>query len=461
MPAGATLSAGTHNPDGSWTLTAAQLTGLTLTPPAHWAGNLNLSVTATSSENGTSESVSANLGIQVTGTATAPILAVSVAAGTEDTAIALNINAALQDTDGSETLSITISGVPSGASLSAGADNGDGTWTLTPAQLTGLTFTPPPHASGNYHLTVTATSSEEGTTQTVSAPLQVNISGVATPPILNVQNLNGTEDTAISLNIGAALQDTDGSETLSVSISGIPAGAVLSAGINNGDGTWTLTPAELTGLTLTPPLHFSGDIHLGVTATSSENGTMAVTSAALDIQIAGVATTPSLSVAAAIGSEDTSIPLSISAALVDTDGSETLGITIAGIPAGATLSAGTDNSDGTWTLTPAQLSGLTLTPPSNFSGTFNLTVSATTDENGTSVTAQTTLPVVITGVADIPTLSTHAASGNENMPIPLDIGAGLTDTDGSETLAIHITGLPHGMARRCRRAPTTAMAHGH
>ena len=36
------------------------------------------------------------------------------------------------DTDGSETLPVVVSGVPTGASLSAGTDNGDGTWTLTP-----------------------------------------------------------------------------------------------------------------------------------------------------------------------------------------------------------------------------------------------------------------------------------------------------------------------------------------
>ncbi|MCP3656660.1 MAG: hypothetical protein GY766_17475, partial [Herbaspirillum sp.] len=36
---------------------------------------------------------------------------------------------------------ITLSGLPDGASLSAGTDNGDGTWTLTAAQLIGLTLT--------------------------------------------------------------------------------------------------------------------------------------------------------------------------------------------------------------------------------------------------------------------------------------------------------------------------------
>ena len=54
-----------------------------------------------------------------------------------------------------------------------------------------------------------------------------------------------------------------------------------------------------------------------------------------------------------VGDEDNSIALTITSSLLDTDGSETLSIEISGVPAGATLSAGTDNGGGLWTLTPA------------------------------------------------------------------------------------------------------------
>jgi len=57
-------------------------------------------------------------------------LDIEAASGNEDGAIALNIDAALTDTDGSEELSIVIAGVPEGAELSAGTDNGDGTWKI-------------------------------------------------------------------------------------------------------------------------------------------------------------------------------------------------------------------------------------------------------------------------------------------------------------------------------------------
>src|SRR5260370_9501358 len=85
--------------------------------------------------------------------------------------------------------------------------------------------------------------------------------------------------------------------------------------------------------------------------------------------VAEHADAPSLTVSAASGTEDTPISLSISAALVDLAGAadpdETLSITIGSVPLDATLSAGTNNGGGSWTLTPAQLSGPTTTPPSS------------------------------------------------------------------------------------------------
>lgn len=49
-------------------------------------------------------------------------------------------------------------------------------------------------------------------------------------------------------------------------------------------------------------------------------------------------------------------------------------------------------------LTPAQLSGLTFTPPSDFNGTINLSVSATSSENGSNATTSSPLIVTVTGV---------------------------------------------------------------
>ena len=383
VPTGAALSAGTDNGDGTWTLTPAQLPGLTITPPADSGDDFQLTVTATSTEaEGDTASTSATLDVTVIADADTPTLSTQAASGTEDTAISLNVSSALTDTDGSESLSIVIAGVPTGATLSAGTDNGDGTWTLTPAQLPGLTITPPADSGDDFQLTVTATSTEaEGDTASTSATLDVTVIADADTPTLSTQAASGTEDTAIALNVSSALTDLDGSESLSIVIAGVPTGATLSAGTDNNDGTWTLTPAQLPGLTITPPADSGDDFQLTVTATSTETeGDTASTSATVNVTVIADADAPTLTTADVSGQEDTAIALDVSSALTDTDGSEILSIVVSGVPAGAVLSAGVNSGLGSWTLTPEELEGLTITPAENFIGSFQLTVTATSTE---------------------------------------------------------------------------------
>ena len=89
--------------------------------------------------------------------------------------IALDISASPTDTDGSENLSIVISGVPEGAHLSAGSNNGDGSWTLTPQQLAGLLITPPPGSSENFTLTVSAISTEASNGDTATTTQTIDV----------------------------------------------------------------------------------------------------------------------------------------------------------------------------------------------------------------------------------------------------------------------------------------------
>ena len=58
------------------------------------------------------------------------------------------------DIDLMSDLSIKIERVPEGALLSAGKNNWDGNWSLTPIHLTDLTFTAPPGGPDEYTLTV-------------------------------------------------------------------------------------------------------------------------------------------------------------------------------------------------------------------------------------------------------------------------------------------------------------------
>ncbi|SMF49794.1 Hemolysin-type calcium-binding repeat-containing protein [Azospirillum oryzae] len=452
VPTGATLSAGTHNADGTWTLTPAQLSGLTITPPSNSDVDFDLTVTAVAKDGVAAEATkSETLRVTVDPVTDMPTLSVTSARGNEDTAIALTINPALTDTDGSETLSIVIGGIPAGATL--GNTAGDvltvtnGSITLSKDQLSGLTITPPSNSDVDFDLTVTAIAKDGVAVEaTKSETLRVTVDPVTDTPTLTVTSARGNEDTAIALTINPALTDTDGSEALSIVISGVPTGATLSAGTHNADGTWTLTKEQLSGLTITPPSNSDVDFDLTVTAIAKDGvATEATKSETLRVTVDPVTDTPTLTVTSARGNEDTAIALTINPALTDTDGSEALSIVISGVPTGAILSAGTHNADGTWTLTPAQLSGLTITPPSNSDVDFDLTVTAIAKDGvAVEATKSETLRVTVDPVTDMPTLTVTDARGNEDTAIALTINPALTDTDGSETLSIRITGIPTG-----------------
>jgi len=444
VPTGATLSAGNDNGDGSWTLTRSDLTGLHITPPTDSDVDFSLAVTATSTSDIDTSSTVQTLNVDVSAVADAPQASGGNVFGHEDSAIALDVSAALTDIDGSETLSITVAGVPEGARLSAGSENEDGTWTLTADQLSGLTITPAINSDSEFSLTVTATSTDGTDAADTSWTIGVTVDSVADAPTLKVSDASGDENSAIALDVSAALTDTDGSETLSVTIAGVPEGARLSAGSNNGDGTWTLTPDQLSGLTITPPANSDADFSLTVTATSADGSDSSQVSGDFDVTVAAVADTPTLNVSDAAGNEDSAITLDVSSALTDIDGSETLSVTISGIPEGAQLSAGTNNGDGSWTLTQAQLSGLTITPQANSDADFSLTVTATSADGNDTFETVGTVDVTVDAVADTPTLNVSNASGTEDSAIDLDISSALDDIDGSETHSVTISGVPTG-----------------
>ncbi|WP_220150803.1 Ig-like domain-containing protein, partial [Thalassospira xiamenensis] len=344
VPEGATLSAGADNGDGSWTLGSGDLDGLTITPADDFSGSFDLTITAQSADGEDVATSTDTITVDVAGVADAPALDVSDTSGSEDSAIALDIDAGLADS--SEVLSVTISGVPEGATLSAGTDNGDGSWTLSAADLNGLAITPADDFSGSFDLTVTAQSADGEDVATMTDTITVDVAGIADAPTLDVSNATGSEDSAIALDIDAGL--TDASEVLTITISGVPEGATLSAGTNNGNGSWTLSSVDLNGLTIAPADDFSGSFDLTVTAQSADGDDVETTTGSITVEVAGVADNPTLDVTDASGSEDSAITLDIDAGL--TDSSEVLTVTISGVPDGATLSAGIDNGDGSWTL---------------------------------------------------------------------------------------------------------------
>ncbi|MFN0262801.1 LamG-like jellyroll fold domain-containing protein [Tepidamorphus sp. 3E244] len=115
-----------------------------------------------------------------------------------------------------------------------------------------------------------------------------------------------------------------------------------------------------------------------------------------------------------------------------------------------------DGSDGTLAFSGSQddintaLDNLQYTPDGNYSGTDALDV--TLDDQGASGSggAQTetaTVGIAIDAVADAPTASIVSDDGStvpSDTPINLTVSSALTDTDGSETLDLALSGLPNG-----------------
>ena len=153
------------------------------------------------------------------------------------------------------------------------------------------------------------------------------------------------------------------------------------------------------------------------------------------------------------GREDSSIPLSkVNAALVDTDGSETLKVSIGSIPLGAVLSDGTLSFTAGAGKTSVDVTGwdlgkLTITPPQDFNGSFQLQVSATASEtaNGDLATSSQTLTVQVHPVNDAPVF-TSAASQSTVEDSVLHGQLGASDIDGDNlTYALKNGGNPaHG-----------------
>ncbi len=114
------------------------------------------------------------------------------------------------------------------------------------------------------------------------------------PPELSVDDVTGLEGTQIPLPISAALSVADGSQTLSVKISGAPVGATLSNGGTLMDepagasGVWWLEAEDLAGLTIRIPDSSTYSLTVIATATGV-SGVSASNICGIVAQVANVA----------------------------------------------------------------------------------------------------------------------------------------------------------------------------
>ncbi|MBF4218023.1 hypothetical protein C5616_22930, partial [Vibrio anguillarum] len=87
---------------------------------------------------------------------------------------------------------------------------------------------------------------------------------VSAPPISGIED-KGPYDLSLT-----ALDPSDPHAAITFVVSGLPAGATLSAGsYDTHTKTWTISPSETNGLQITLPKDFSGSVTPHITATSS------------------------------------------------------------------------------------------------------------------------------------------------------------------------------------------------
>lgn len=461
----------------------SRVSDLFFVPPEHRHGSVALNIELTVEDetsapltNLTNPAV-AVVPVQVNFAITAVTDAAPVAAtnqrGDEDSDIALTgLSVTDVDTDGSETLSMQMAGVPEGAILfwDSGAglvqleqNGGDAvngyTWTFTADQLSDLVIRPPRDFSGDMELTLRSISMEQSTLEVVTAETTFL---VGVDPVADlVANYADTTDTvsvsegdAITIEInGRAQEAKNPNETLYVEFrisEPAPSGLI---GIRSEDGriglfrseggelvarvTTTLAQVATVALLTSNNAFGNFDIEIEVGAidqatvlgeqVTAEGSADNVITDTVNVDIAAVATPPELELTATrIVAGDETIPLGIQLELVNPAPGETGDVVITGLPSGVSLSAGTQNGE-SWTVNAADLDGLSITNATD--GSYTLRVEPRSTLNGDTATGTV-------GALDIDvdtSTSTFTGTGASELLIGGDGDDTLTGGGGSDT----------------------------
>ncbi|WP_434635277.1 tandem-95 repeat protein [Vibrio sp. SCSIO 43086] len=214
--------------------------------------------------------------------------------GLQDTAIPLSeIKASLNDTDGSESLKVTLTGLPVGAILSDGNSSItvatiDEELDVTSWALDTLTVTPPAGSHDDFTINLTATSTERANGDSAESNLAINVVVHENLPTETESDIGKTnEDNSLQGNV--LRNDFDDNNTLMVdhiTINGtdyaVGQNVSLTSGtlLVNQDGSYVFEPTE----------HWSGDVPL-ISYTTNTGATNT-----LDINVVAVADAPAITI---------------------------------------------------------------------------------------------------------------------------------------------------------------------
>jgi Ca2+-binding RTX toxin-like protein len=323
----------------------------------------------------------------------------------EDTAVDFTLPAnSFSDVDG-DLLTLTASGMPAWLSFNAATGTFSGT--------------PPLNFNGAVNVTVTAT---DPGGLAVSDTFTLTVNPVNDAPVVAnaLADRSGAEDTAVNFTLPAnSFSDVDNASlTLSATLAG---GAPLPAWLTFNAATGTFSG--------TPPLNFNGS--LDVTVTASDGSLSASDTFTLTVNPVNDAPVVANALADRSGAEDTAVNFTLPAnSFSDVDNASlTLSATLAGgapLPAWLTFNAATGTFSGT--------------PPLNFNGSLDVTVTASDG----SLSASDTFTLTVTPVNDAPVVANALADRtfSEDTPVSFTIPAGsFGDVDG-DALTLTATGVP-------------------
>ncbi|MEF9947035.1 MAG: DUF5801 repeats-in-toxin domain-containing protein [Comamonas sp.] len=433
-----------------------------------------------------------------------------IATGLEDTKIALSLSA--KSMDPSEKVTLVISGIPVGATIHYG--NGltftaeVGKTSLEISDFNGLnkgavSITPPLNFGGTIPLKVEAKSDESAGKVLDTQTIEVKVTGVADDVIITSKNakfveadldaVSGLVKLSDLMELGTTA-DTDGSETITYRISGLPdgfslEGAALISGTATGAArVWSVSGSQFGNVKVLVPPHFSGTQILNVQGVSTESsgGGNSKTMVAIDVSLN---VTPSAEAEANTGNsglvEDTTSALGLSividnkgdadeklgAVWIQADQVETSTYTL--YLNGVKLSGTPVEINGKWYIKVAaeDVSKLQVKGGENLDGklgTFNFLYEVIDDHYKGSVTGPAdtvvksgTFTVEASAVTDAITLGLGEFSGNDlevdggdsvtvtkpNDVVTVNLAVGSKDTDGSEhVVRVLIEGVPDGVS---------------
>ncbi|MGI9280292.1 MAG: retention module-containing protein, partial [Endozoicomonas sp.] len=309
----------------------------------------------------------------------------------EDTRIALDLSSSLSDSDGSETLSVSLSGIPAGFALSDGTNSVTTDGSAIDASswnLSNLTITPVANHDTDFTITVasTATEASNNDTATHTQTIRVDMQPVSDAAVFTGDDSGTlTEDAAATLTTSGNLSvsDADGSASfVAETVNGSYGSLTI-----NAEGNWTYS-ADNTQNSI-QSLDDGEQLTDAITISSNDGTTHTV-----EITIQGTNDAPSLGSAQTVTTnEDTSFTLTEAELLTEVSATdidaETLSVSNVSISSGS-ISV-TDNGNGTWTFAP----------DANWSGSGQISL----DVSDGTATVSGQVDVLVSPDADAPVIT--------------------------------------------------------